>query len=321
MSSNWRKELKTALKGHNLLKAQRSPAFNTSEDAGFKTVITETQLQRVNLNDLQDPIAMQFFPTADEQQNHPDFSLDPVGDGNARQDTGVIQKYHGRILLIASGVCAVNCRYCFRRHFPYNQNLAHKDNWQAVIDHIKHDADIHEVILSGGDPLLLPTKTLKALTDRLLNFPQIKTLRIHSRIPIVLPARIDREFIGWLNDLPLRKVMVLHINHSQEIGDEAEQAVAFLQAAKCTLLNQSVFLKGINDSVEVLQELSHKLHEMSILPYYLHLLDRVQNAAHFEISKSKAKSIHQALRHSLPGYLVPKLATEIAGKKSKTWLF
>lgn len=319
--TNWRQELKTALKGHHLLKAKRSPVFNTNEDLGFKTVITETQLQKIDLNDLQDPIAAQFFPTKNEQKNHPGFTPDPVGDGNARQDTGVIQKYHGRILLIASGICAVNCRYCFRRHFPYNQNLAYKDNWQAVIDHIKHNPNIHEVILSGGDPLLLPTKTLKALTDRLHHFPQVKTLRMHSRIPIVLPSRIDHEFLDWLDKLSLRKVMVLHINHSREIGSQAEQAVASLQTTKCTLLNQSVLLKGINDCPEALQELSHKLHQMAILPYYLHLLDKVQNASHFEVSEDKAKAIHKKLMNKLPGYLVPKLATEKAGKRSKTWLF
>jgi EF-P beta-lysylation protein EpmB len=235
----------------------------------------------------------------------------------AREARGVLHKYHGRALLIASGSCAINCRYCFRRHFPYGEEMAAAGQWKQALEHLRQDPSISELILSGGDPLALATSKLEELGRGLADLPQVIRLRIHSRLPVVLPERIDDAFIGWLTQLPLQKVVVLHANHANELDASVDAACARLRAAGATVLNQSVLLRGVNDDADVLAELSERLFAAGVLPYYLHQLDRVQGAAHFEVDDRRALALVEALRARLPGYLVPRLVREVGGDASK----
>ncbi len=265
-----------------------------------------------------DPLLQQVLPLAAELTESPEFSVDPVGDMASRIAPGVLHKYPGRALLIATGACGVHCRYCFRRHFPYGEELASSGHWQAAIQAIQTDASIEELILSGGDPLSLNDRRLRELTGQLSGIPHLKRLRIHTRQPIVLPERVDAGLQSWLRSIPLQKVMVLHVNHAQEINAEVAAACRALRDCEVTLFNQSVLLKGVNDTVHALTELSESLFAAGITPYYLHLLDRVQGAAHFEVTDLQAQALMQALLARLPGYLVPKLVRELPGRASKT---
>lgn len=273
--------------------------------------------QRIEKGNPNDPLLRQILPLDAELIEDQHFKLDPVGDLAAMEVPGLLHKYHGRVLIITTAACAVHCRYCFRRHFPYQENRA-EQNWQTAIDYICANSDIHEVILSGGDPLSLTESKLKNLTDKLLNIPHIKTLRLHTRQPIVLPERINNEFLSWLDSLPWKIVMVLHCNHANEIDAAVASALEQLQQHQVTLLNQSVLLAGVNDDAEVLINLSKKLFSHHVLPYYLHQLDKVQGAKHFAVNDEKALQLLNEIRQRLPGYLVPKLVEENAGEKSKT---
>lgn len=275
--------------------------------------------QRIVKGDVNDPLLRQILPLDAELIQDPEFNVDPVGDLAAMAVPGLLHKYHGRVLIITTAACAVHCRYCFRRHYPYQENRA-EQNWQSAIEYIREHSDIHEVILSGGDPLSLTESKLKSLTDKLLAIPHIKTLRIHSRQPIVLPERISTDFLSWLDSLPWKIVIVIHCNHANEIDDSVSKALRRLQRHKVTLLNQSVLLAGVNDDSKVLIELSEKLFANHVLPYYLHQLDKVQGAKHFSVSNKKAINILDQVRHHLPGYLVPKLVHEKSGEKSKSAL-
>lgn len=273
--------------------------------------------KRIEKGNPQDPLLRQVLPLQDELLEDQQYSLDPVADLTAMQVPGLLHKYHGRVLIITTPVCAVHCRYCFRRHFPYQENRA-EQNWQDTVNYIQAHSDIHEVILSGGDPLSLTESKLKNLTDKLLNIPHIKTLRIHSRQPIVLPERVNDELLAWLDSLPWKIVMVLHCNHANEIDPSVAAALTKLQQHQIILLNQSVLLAGVNDDSDVLLKLSQKLFAHHVLPYYLHLLDKVQGATHFYVNREKACHLISNLRQRLPGYLVPKLVEEKAGEKSKS---
>lgn len=275
--------------------------------------------QRIEKGNPNDPLLRQILPLDAELISDQQFKLDPVGDLAAMEVPGLLHKYHGRVLIITTAACAVHCRYCFRRHFPYQENRA-EQNWQEAIDYIQSHSDIHEVILSGGDPLSLTESRLKNLTDKLLNIPHIKTLRLHTRQPIVLPERINNELLNWLDSLPWKIVIVLHCNHANEIDSSVAAALKKLQQHQVTLLNQSVLLAGVNDNTETLINLSQKLFSHHVLPYYLHMLDKVQGAKHFYVKNEKAKQILNEIRQLLPGYLVPKLVKEQAGEKSKTTL-
>ena len=314
----WQDALKKALTGGTGQPLANHPAYDEAAAGMFAPVITDELSRQIDWSDPKDPLVQQFLPAAIEQHEAPGLSADPVGDGPASQVTGVIHKYHGRVLLIASGSCAVNCRYCFRRHFDYRQHFAPRNNWQAAIDYLAARPEVHEVILSGGDPLTLQDESLASLTQQLTELEHIKTLRIHSRIPVVLPERIDPGFVHWAKSLPLNKVMVLHVNHPKEISEAAIQAIGHLHEAGFVLLNQSVLLKGVNDQADVLTELSHQLFAHRIIPYYLHQFDAVQNAGHFAVSDQDALHIHQQMRDSLPGYLLPALVQEVAGAAAKT---
>lgn len=288
-----------------------------ADDAGFALRVPRGFVARMRRNDPTDPLLLQVLPQLAEHDQVDGFTTDAVGDMAAKAGQGILHKYEGRALLIASGSCAVNCRYCFRRHFPYGEEIAAASRWRDALAHVRADPTIHELILSGGDPLALATHKLDELSRGLADIPQVIRLRIHSRLPVVLPQRIDQEFIAWLDGLPLQKVVVLHANHANEIDAEVDAACSKLKAAGATLLNQSVLLRGVNDDADTLAGLSERLFAAGVLPYYLHQLDRVQGTAHFEVSDTRALALMDDLRARLPGYLVPRLVREVAGDSSK----
>ena len=286
--------------------------------AQFPLRVPRSFVARMRHGDRHDPLLRQVLPVLDEDRVVPGFSFDAVGDVAAGAATGVIHKYQGRALLIATGSCAIHCRYCFRRHFPYGEQTAASDHWRQALDYLEREPSISEVLLSGGDPLSLATAKLAELTQQLRLLPQIRRLRLHTRLPVVLPERIDGEFIDWLGNLPWPVTVVIHANHGNEIDGSVAQAAGRLKRAGATLLNQSVLLRGVNDQVTVLAELSERLFDVGVLPYYLHQLDRVAGAGHFEVNDAVARELHSELGNRLPGYLVPQLVREIAGSGSKT---
>lgn len=273
------------------------------------------KMEKGNAND---PLFLQVMTDAAEFLQTPGFVKDPLQE----QDNAIpnlLHKYHNRVLLMVKGGCAVNCRYCFRRHFPYEDNPGNKANWRKALDYIAQHSEIEEVIFSGGDPLMAKDRELAWLLEQLNQIPHLKTVRIHSRLPVVIPQRITPELCRSLADSPLNKVLVLHINHANEIDKLLSKQLQPLKQAGVTLLNQSVLLKGINDDAHILKALNDKLFATGILPYYLHLLDKVEGASHFWIDDERALAIYRQLITLSSGYLVPKLAREIAGEKSKTW--
>jgi EF-P beta-lysylation protein EpmB len=293
--------------------APRLPA----DDAGFALRVPRGFVGRMRRGDARDPLLLQVLPQLAERDEVAGYAVDAVGDMAARTAQGVLHKYQGRALLIASGSCAINCRYCFRRHFPYGEEMAAAGQWRHALAHVRQDPSISELILSGGDPLSLATTKLEELTRGLADVPSVTRLRIHTRLPVVLPERIDDAFVQWLAALPLQKVMVLHANHANEFDASVDAACARLREAGVTLLNQSVLLRGINDDADTLAELSERLFTAGVLPYYLHQLDRVQGAAHFEVDDARALALVEAVRQRLPGYLVPRLVREVGGDASK----
>ena len=295
----------------------RASELLASSDTGFALRVPRGFVARMRHGDAEDPLLLQVLPGSGELADSPGFSIDAVGDLDARAAHGVLHKYAGRALLVTTGACAVHCRYCFRRHFPYAEQTASSARWRAAIDYLASDKSIGEVILSGGDPLSLSTARLAELGEGLASIPHIRRLRIHTRLPIVLPQRVDAEWLDWLARLPLQKVVVLHANHANEIDESVALACREIRASGATLLNQSVLLQRVNDSVEALANLSERLFECGILPYYLHLLDRVKGSAHFEVNQARAVDLVGSLRARLPGYLVPQLVREVAGADSK----
>lgn len=273
---------------------------------------------RMRRGDLSDPLLRQVLPLDEEDRLVPGFGLDAVGDGAARGASGVIHKYRGRALLVATGSCAVHCRYCFRRHFPYAEETAAANGWGSALTWLREHPDIDELILSGGDPLSLSTAKLAELTGQLRELPQIRRLRIHTRLPVVLPERVEASLLAWLGELPLQKVVVIHANHANELDARVDRAMLALRGTGATLLNQAVLLRGVNDDADALAALSERLFAAGVLPYYLHQLDRVAGAAHFEVGDDRARALHARLQARLPGYLVPRLVREIAGQPGKT---
>ncbi|WP_158885621.1 EF-P beta-lysylation protein EpmB [Rhodanobacter sp. L36] len=286
-------------------------------DADFALRVPRGFVARMRRNDPSDPLLLQVLPQTAEHDRVAGFTVDAVGDMAARETQGLLHKYEGRALLIASGSCAINCRYCFRRHFPYGEEMAAAGQWRRALDHLREDTSISELILSGGDPLALATPKLEELTRGLAEVPHVTRLRIHTRLPVVLPERIDTPFIAWLAALPLQKVVVLHANHANEMDAGVDVACARLREAGCTVLNQSVLLRRVNDSVDALTALSERLFAAGVLPYYLHQLDRVHGVAHFEVDDARAMALVDGLRARLPGYLVPRLVREVSGEMSK----
>ncbi|ELY3545382.1 EF-P beta-lysylation protein EpmB [Cronobacter turicensis] len=272
---------------------------------------------RMEKGNPQDPLLRQVLTSREEFVAAPGFTTDPLEEQNSVVP-GLLHKYHNRALLLVKGGCAVNCRYCFRRHFPYADNQGNKRNWQAALDYIAAHPELDEIIFSGGDPLMAKDHELEWLVANIESIPHIKRLRIHSRLPIVIPARITDALVRLLGETRLQVLLVNHINHAQEIDDAFRAGMTKLRAAGVTLLNQSVLLKGVNDNAATLAALSNALFDAGVMPYYLHVLDKVQGAAHFMVSDDEARAIMRELLSQVSGYLVPKLAREIGGEPSKT---
>ncbi len=297
--------------------------FDTQQaHQAFKTRVPHSFAARIQKNNPYDPLLKQVLALDSEMQDAPGYHNDPLKEqAEANPIPGVLHKYQGRLLLMLSGSCAINCRYCFRRHFPYHENRLSPHHLGAALAYIQKESALSEIILSGGDPLMLKDTLLSPILKALEEISHIKRVRIHTRLPVVLPARITPELIQLLSPTRLHTVMVLHINHAQECNDELAQALLPLKHAGIPLLNQSVLLKGVNDTLEALVTLSERLFEMGVLPYYLHLLDQVKGAQGFEVPQDQAKTLYHGLQTALPGYLVPKCVREVPGVLHKVGMF
>lgn len=285
---------------------------------GFPFLVTRDFAKRMRPGDRNDPLLRQVLPLADENDRVPGFIDDPVGDRASRATAGLLHKYNGRALLISTGACPIHCRYCFRRQFDYRDEMLDSGRVQRISDWLARHPGVEELILSGGDPLMLSNRRLERLVGPLAELPQIARLRIHSRVPVTLPRRIDDGLIRWLTTFNARIVVVIHANHGNEFDREVAAALARLAHTGADVLNQAVLLRGVNDSVAALADLMCAGHAAGALPYYLHLLDRVQGSAHFEVEPTEACLLIEQLRTRLPGYLVPRLVREQPGETSKT---
>ncbi|MDB5347817.1 MAG: epmB [Schlesneria sp.] len=315
--STWHESLAMAIRDpHALLQRLGLPltlrAEATRAAKQFSVMVPESYLQRMQPGDLKDPLLRQVLPLGDELLDTPGFLPDAVDDHSARIAPGLLKKYAGRALMIVTGACAIHCRYCFRRHYPYNEEPRRLEDWQPALDAIAADKSIHEVLLSGGDPLIVPDRRLSELVRQLEQIPHLQRLRIHSRLPIVLPNRVCPELIDLLTRSRLTPIMVVHANHPREIQHDCTDALRLLVRSGVTTLNQAVLLRGINDSVDVLEDLSERLINVGVIPYYLHQLDRVQGAAHFEVDETIGLKLIEELRKRLPGYAVPQYVREEA---------
>ncbi|WP_437186401.1 EF-P beta-lysylation protein EpmB [Planctomicrobium sp. SH668] len=319
---DWQKSLANAIRDLPTLleslglSSEVLPEFLDAESE-FPLLVPESYQQRMEKGNFHDPLLMQVLPMAVENQQVIGFDHDPVGDDASRAAPGLLHKYHGRALLIAHGSCAIHCRYCFRRHFPYDQEPHSWESWQQALNVIRDDESLHEILLSGGDPLILSDRRLKQLIEALADIPHLRRLRIHSRLPIVLPERMTPELIALLTSTRLRTIFVVHANHARELEQDCAIALQSMVQSGMTVLNQAVLLKGVNDHVDALAELCERSVDLGVIPYYLHQLDRVQGAAHFEVPVETGRELIAALRSRLPGYAVPRYVWEEPGAPSK----
>ena len=325
-ASTWQRDLSRAITDPAQLLAEldldpklAGPARAASTT--FALRVTRSYLARMRRGDRGDPLLRQVLPLADELIESAGYGPDPLDEHAATRAPGLLQKYAGRALLITTQACAIHCRYCFRREFPYSaqQEAAEEGagRFAAALEVIAGDTSIEEVILSGGDPLSLSDARLTKITDALAGMPHVQRIRVHTRQPIVLPSRVDDGLLAWLRGLRRPTVLVLHANHPNEINDEVRAACTKLRAAGATLLNQSVLLKGVNDDVDTLAQLSRALMDAGVVPYYLHLLDRVRGTAHFDVAEGQAQQLVGELAKRLSGYLVPRLVREVPGAPFK----
>lgn len=284
----------------------------------FPIRVPEPFLARMRHGDPNDPLLRQVLPRREESVRMPGYVRDPLAEDRAVQTTGLIRKYRSRALLMVTGQCAVNCRYCFRRHFPYDEQRLGASDRRQVIDTLSASPEINEVILSGGDPLAVNDRLLAQWAADLSAIPHIRRLRLHTRLPVVIPQRVCDALLKWLSRTQIPVVMVLHINHPAEIDPATRKALGYLRAAGVTLLNQSVILRGVNDSVAVLESLSETLFEAGVMPYYLHAFDPVEGAHHYDVPDEEARTLVQGLLARLPGFLVPRLVREEPGRDGKT---
>lgn len=320
--TTWHDDLKHAIRDpYELVTALELPAefLEPARMAAqtFPLFAPRPYVARMRKGDPYDPLLRQILPLADELDAPPGFTSDAVGDSAAMVSPGLLQKYHSRALLITTGACAIHCRYCFRREYPYSESPKSAADWQSALDRIGADSSIDEIILSGGDPLTLTDNHLAELASRIAQIPHVQRLRVHTRLPIVIPSRVTTELIDWLRGTRLTPIVVIHANHANELDDATSVALARLIDAGIPLLNQTVLLRGINDNAEALINLSRRLVNLRVTPYYLHQLDRVRGAAHFEVPISHGLEIIAAMRKALPGYAVPRYVQEIAGEASK----
>lgn len=283
----------------------------------FPVRVPQSYLQLIEKGNARDPLLLQVLPQTVEMDDYAGFEADPLQEAAFNKVPGLIHKYHGRVLLITTPSCAIHCRYCFRRHFSYDANTPGSANWQEALDYIRSHPAIHEVILSGGDPLAGNDAYLEQLITRIAAIPHIRTLRLHSRLPTAMPQRITNELLRILTGTRLKVVMVLHVNHARELGGDAGEAVALLRSHGVRLLNQSVLLKGVNDSVPALLALLEELHRLDIQAYYLHLLDHVRGTGHFLVPDHEATALYRQLSALLPGYLLPRLVREKPHENNK----
>jgi len=317
----WQEQLSRAVKSVDellqLLQIDPELAKIRPLQSDFPLRVPHGFIQRMARGDSRDPLLLQVLPLAREADEVAGFERDPLDEVGTMPVPGLLHKYQGRALLTMTGACAIHCRYCFRRHFPYSDANPVTGHWQPTIKYLAQHPDITELILSGGDPLTLTNARLQSLTGQLENLTHLQTLRIHTRLPIVLPERIDNGLLSWIKSLTLKVVIVIHCNHPNEIDHSVTRALEKLAAAGVTLLNQSVLLRDINDSTATLARLSECLFSAGVLPYYLHQMDRVKGAAHFEVDVERAREIMTGLRAILPGYLLPRLVQEIPGMPGK----
>lgn len=320
----WQQTLRDAVRDagelRRLLGLEPPTAGDHRAAADFRVFVPRPYLQRIRPGDPDDPLLRQVLPEAAEMAPSPGFSHDPVGDREAVRQPGLLHKYRGRALMVATGACAVHCRYCFRRHFPYEEAPGTLAGWQPALEALADDPSIHELILSGGDPLMLSDDRLAELVEALAEIPHLRRLRIHTRLPVMIPARVNAELLDWLAGTRLVPWVVVHVNHPREVDACVARALARLVDAGVPVLNQAVLLKGINDDAGVLAELCERLVDLRVSPYYLHQLDRVAGAAHFEVSVEQGREILAELRGLLPGFAVPRYVCEQAGQTHKMLL-
>ena len=323
ITQSWQIAMKRAIRNSNELCEALDLNFelirtSVGGESQFPVFVPLEFLRRIQKGDSNDPLLLQVLPRAEESIIDPGFDVDPVGEAFVEKAPGLLHKYVGRVLLVVSGVCGIHCRYCFRRHYPYETAPKSIERWQPALEYIQSDSSIHEVILSGGDPLTVVDERLSELVERLDAIPHLARLRIHTRLPVVIPQRVNQELCGWLEKSRLSKWVVLHINHSQEIDSHLVDAISRLRRTGAIVLNQAVLLRGINDSTEQLEILCERLVDCGVMPYYLHQLDRVAGATHFEADKERGLAMMSELAKRLPGYAVPKYVVEIAGEANKT---
>ena len=288
--------------------------------ASFPLFVPRSFILRMNRADPVDPLLLQVLPRAEEMSVLPGYRRDPVGDTSAQRTPGLLHKYQHRMLLVTTGACAAHCRYCFRRHYPYGAGSMGGTNWDSAAATIAADDSIQEVILSGGDPLTLTDDRLSRLVAQLQRSEHLRWLRVHTRLPVLIPERVDDHLLAWIGDTRLSTTIVIHANHAQELNDEVAAAVGRLSCAGCIMLNQAVWLRGINDTLVDQRELCQRLIDIGVIPYYLHQLDRVAGAAHFEAEEKRGRHVIAQLRRELPGYAVPRFVREEEGAEHKTVL-
>ncbi len=284
---------------------------------GFPLFVPRSFIARMERGNPHDPLLRQVLPLAAEAIDREGYTADPVGDAAASVSPGLLHKYEGRVLMVATGACAVHCRYCFRRHFPYSEAPRSPTDWQPALDYIASDASIHEVILSGGDPLTLVDSHLAKLAERIAAISHVRRLRVHTRLPVMIPERVTDELLDWLRGTRLAPAMVIHANHAAELTGRSADAIRRIVTAGVPTLNQAVLLRGVNDDADTLVDLSERLANLGVLPYYLHQLDRVRGAAHFEVPIDNGLRLIEELRRRLPGYAVPRYVREVAGEPYK----
>lgn len=317
-NDDWQNHLKNAVTTCSelaQLTGLDAEALDWDPNTNFDLRVPRTFIEKIKSGDPNDPLLLQVAPQKKESVVVNGFTNDPLNEIEATKSPGLIQKYEGRALIISASACAVNCRYCFRREFPYQDHRNIGENQTLKV--IANDPSIREVILSGGDPLIMPDSSLIKLMENIVTIPHICRVRIHTRLPVVIPHRITNGLINYFSTLSCPLIIVLHFNHANEIGPDTRSALYSLASSGATLLNQSVLLRGVNDSPETLARLSESLFQAGVLPYYLHTLDPVSGTSHFEVSKEETSRIFSSLQEKLPGYLVPRLVREVPGGKAK----
>jgi EF-P beta-lysylation protein EpmB len=323
--ADWQTELAQAISDPvelcHLLRLPAEFAEAASRVSGeFPHWVSRPFLSRMKPGDPRDPLLLQVFPQAAERAEVPGFGADPLGESSSMPEKGLLWKYHGRILVVANDSCAAHCRFCFRRHFPFFSGGSSEVDWDKILARLKTEPSIHEVILSGGDPLTLPDDEISPIIKHLAGIPHISRIRIHTRLPIMIPQRVTDELVRLLRDSRLAAIVVAHINHPAEIDDSVADSLGRLVDAGIPVLSQGVLLRGVNDRLEILATLYERLADLRVMPYYLHHLDPVAGAAHFEVPIAEGIELIRQLRSLLPGYAVPRYVKETRGGEGKVVL-